>query len=107
MGIAQRIAKIEDRLERQEVNRLIALPVEEVILLLPDRSKRVHSLYLNALSNEKLIELARLVFRLCAAYDLGISEEELSEEQFQAWCSENYPEPGEGPGRIGPNFNCD
>lgn len=89
MGAKERIARLEERLDRQEVSRLLALPLEEVIELLPDLSERVHDLYLRLLSDDALIHLARRVYRLIAAYDLGISEEALTEEEFQAWWSEN------------------
>lgn len=108
MGAKERLAKLEERLDRQEVNRLLALPFEEVVEWLADRrSERVHSLYFRSLSTEALIELARKVFRVITAYDLDLGEEEVSEEQVGAWCRENLPEPEEGPRRMEPNFNCD
>lgn len=74
MGIKERLARLERRRQQQ---------VED---------------YLAGLSDEKLIELVREGSRREAAEDLGVSVEEISDEQVWAWCEENL-NLGPGPGR--------
>lgn len=107
MDIGKRITKAQERYDRQEVNRLLALELPEAIEQLPYLSGRGQSLYLRLLPTEKLVELAKRIFREDAARGLGIDESELTEEQIQAWCrAQGYPQ-AEASRATGPSFDTD
>lgn len=111
MDIGKRIGKAQERLDRQEVSQLLALPFEEVVERLaalgPERMDSLLSSYLRSLSTEALIEFAGRAFRMLAAWDLNISEEAVGEEQLQAWYrAQGYPQ-GEAARAMGPSFSTD
>ena len=107
MDRRKRIKKIQERLERQEVSRLLPMSFEEVVEQLAGLRPAILSSYLRALSTEALLEFAGRTWRMLCSWDLGISEEEISDEQYEAWNRAEGYRQGEVSGAMGPSFETD